>query len=123
MTYAMTLDNSWEMMSEDEMYDVNGGSASSWDFHFTNESVVALFGAAASLGIVALKSALVAGLFYISLIPVVGKVLYGMILKSIKPIALAMATAIIFGTEFYISISNRKVLGVKVPTGISFGAT
>jgi len=25
MTYAMTLDNSWEMMSEDEMYDVNGG--------------------------------------------------------------------------------------------------
>ena len=25
MTYAMTLDNSWEMMSEEEMYDVNGG--------------------------------------------------------------------------------------------------
>lgn len=25
MTYAMTLDNSWELMSEDEMYDVNGG--------------------------------------------------------------------------------------------------
>jgi len=25
MTYAMTLDNSWEIMSEDEMYDVNGG--------------------------------------------------------------------------------------------------
>ena len=25
MTYAITLDNSWEMMSEDEMYDVNGG--------------------------------------------------------------------------------------------------
>ena len=25
MTYAMTLDNSWKMMSEEEMYDVNGG--------------------------------------------------------------------------------------------------
>ncbi|NLK12912.1 MAG: hypothetical protein GX312_04875 [Candidatus Phytoplasma sp.] len=25
MTYAMTLDNSWELMSEDEMYEVNGG--------------------------------------------------------------------------------------------------
>ena len=24
----MTLDNSWELMTEDEMYDVNGGSAS-----------------------------------------------------------------------------------------------
>lgn len=28
MTYAMTFDNSWELMSEDEMYDVNGGSKS-----------------------------------------------------------------------------------------------
>ncbi len=26
MTYAMTLDNSWELMSEEEMYDVNGGA-------------------------------------------------------------------------------------------------
>ncbi|MBV1708987.1 MAG: hypothetical protein KMY54_03930 [Erysipelothrix sp.] len=25
MTYAMTLDHSWEIMSEEEMYDVNGG--------------------------------------------------------------------------------------------------
>ena len=25
MTYTMTLDNSWELMSEDEMYEVNGG--------------------------------------------------------------------------------------------------
>lgn len=25
MTYAMTLDHSWEIMSEDEMHDVNGG--------------------------------------------------------------------------------------------------
>jgi len=25
MTYAMTLDNSWEIMNEEEMYDVNGG--------------------------------------------------------------------------------------------------
>jgi len=25
MTYAMTLDNSWELMSEEEMYDVNVG--------------------------------------------------------------------------------------------------
>ena len=25
MTYTMTFDNSWELMSEDEMYDVNGG--------------------------------------------------------------------------------------------------
>ena len=28
MTYAMTLDHSWEIMSEEEMYDVNGGNAS-----------------------------------------------------------------------------------------------
>jgi len=25
MTYGLTLDNSWELMSEEEMYDVNGG--------------------------------------------------------------------------------------------------
>ncbi|MDX9691945.1 MAG: hypothetical protein RBT45_05755 [Acholeplasmataceae bacterium] len=25
MTYAMTLDNSWELMNEDEMYEINGG--------------------------------------------------------------------------------------------------
>jgi len=35
MTYAMTLDNSWELMTEEEMYDVNGGwttytGASAW---------------------------------------------------------------------------------------------
>ena len=27
MTYAMTLDHSWEIMSEEEMYDVNGGDS------------------------------------------------------------------------------------------------
>jgi len=30
MTYAMTLDNSWELMTEDEMYDVNGGSTQTY---------------------------------------------------------------------------------------------
>lgn len=27
MSYTMILDNSWELMSEEEMYDVNGGDA------------------------------------------------------------------------------------------------
>ena len=38
MTYAMTLDNSWELMTEDEMYDVNGGFLG-W-FKEARESVI-----------------------------------------------------------------------------------
>lgn len=30
MTYLMTLDNSWELMTEDELYDVNGGGNLPW---------------------------------------------------------------------------------------------
>ena len=30
MTYAMTLDNSWEIMNDEEMYDVNGGGSIPW---------------------------------------------------------------------------------------------
>jgi len=30
MTYGLTLDNSWELMSEEEMYDVNGGGIFDW---------------------------------------------------------------------------------------------
>jgi hypothetical protein len=36
MTYAMTLDNSWELMTEDEMYDVNGG------FYISNGDLINL---------------------------------------------------------------------------------
>ena len=39
MTYAMTLDNSWEIMNEDEMYDVNGGG---W-FSRAYDKVVKMF--------------------------------------------------------------------------------
>ncbi len=30
MTYAMTLDNSWEIMCEEEMYDINGGTSTTF---------------------------------------------------------------------------------------------
>lgn len=44
MTYAMTFDNSWEVMTEDEMYEVNGG-ISFW----TRLAVIGAFAASAAV--------------------------------------------------------------------------
>jgi len=53
MSYAMTLDNSWDVMSEDEMYDVNGGWGWSWKWSASTfaDNVISL---AVSTGIVKL---------------------------------------------------------------------
>jgi len=47
MTYAMTLDNSWEVMNEEEMYDVNGGNAAMFV-----KNIVGLAAMFAALGVV-----------------------------------------------------------------------
>lgn len=40
MTYAMTLDNSWAIMNEEEMYDVNGG----WDMYISHSKIKGILG-------------------------------------------------------------------------------
>lgn len=86
MTYAMTLDNSWKLMSEEEMYDVNGGISFdsvkvfgvtiSWELRITNSELVTLLGLVAGgtsiygglikLGLVASVAALTAGVMLIT---------------------------------------------------------
>ena len=41
MTYAMTLDNSWELMTEEEMYDVNGGISKTYYEYLSGGSAIA----------------------------------------------------------------------------------
>lgn len=55
MTYAMTLDNSWEIMSEDEMYDVNGGETVMIYFTPTTQRAIinaGVAGLAAAAGVI-----------------------------------------------------------------------
>lgn len=49
MTYAMILDNSWELMSEDEMYDINGGGTIDL-LYISYNDLVGLLGAAMMSG-------------------------------------------------------------------------
>jgi len=51
MTYGLTLDNSWELMSEEEMYDVNGGDGISF---WTKAAIIAAAVASAALLTVAI---------------------------------------------------------------------
>ena len=51
MTYGLTLDNSWELMSEEEMYDVNGGRSLRW---YEKTAIIAAIGISAAALVVAL---------------------------------------------------------------------
>ena len=86
MTYAMTLDNAWELMTEDEMYDVNGGITFekvsvwgvliSWELRMSNSELVTLLGLIAAgtsmygglikLGLAAAAAATTAGILLIT---------------------------------------------------------
>ena len=83
MTYAMTLDNSWELMTEEEMYDVNGGGTTEIVVTFLTD---AAFKGAIGLGAVAFATALYAKvavlLAPLHAIPVVGTVAYWSLLGS-----------------------------------------
>jgi len=61
MTYGLTLDNSWELMSEEEMYDVNGGG--SWALTFTSKTIGIAIGAVSGVFI---RSGVTAGLTALS---------------------------------------------------------
>ncbi|QWB99708.1 class IIb bacteriocin, lactobin A/cerein 7B family [Mycoplasmatota bacterium] len=77
MTYAMTLDNSWELMTEDEMYDVNGG------YYIANSAIntlVAFAGGAAltttgKVGYVKLGTAFASMFVWVFGIPGIGPLL------------------------------------------------
>ncbi|MCU0104453.1 hypothetical protein N7603_02130 [Acholeplasma vituli] len=66
MTYAMTLDNSWELMTEDEMYDVNGGGTIALSIRISAETIGAAVGAGIGVyvgylvGVLAVKLGLIA---------------------------------------------------------------
>lgn len=83
MTYAMTLDNSWEIMNEEEMYDVNGGGTTEIVVTFLTD---AAFKAAIGLGAVAFATAMYAKaavlLMPLHAIPVVGTIAYWTLLGS-----------------------------------------
>jgi hypothetical protein len=61
MTYAMTLDNSWELMTEDEMYDVNGGGRITITLakNFVMGTAALIFGAGVPAALAAIAPTLV----------------------------------------------------------------
>lgn len=131
MTYAMTLDNSWELMTEEEMYDVNGGavffqgSFSNWTAGFTigYNALLALLGGMASTivaaGPVAAGSAVLlvkaAAAAAVQVIPKVGLAIGGAIIGiSSWSVAVAIYDALTERTGINFYVSGRFVLPVDV---------
>ena len=96
MTYAMTLDNSWELMTEEEMYDVNGGITSTYTTILSGAAAVAwMIGQAALAGIK----------FYIAFKSMKAAVL------TTKTIALPMALAYLATYKFGLSaVSGARAM-------------
>ncbi|MDY0278596.1 MAG: hypothetical protein RBQ97_10995 [Acholeplasma sp.] len=109
MTYAMTLDNAWELMTEDEMYDVNGGGLyiELYNIMMTENLRKALFGASVTLITSLVTSAILAALG----VSGVGAALAGAIIGT----AVAFATSIIADT----SIKGDVVIA-SIPIGVGF---
>lgn len=72
--YSMALDNSWLVMNEDEMYDVNGGSGIDV-YYFSHGELGALVGAAFMSGVISYSAALAAVTLLtasVAVVPVLG---------------------------------------------------
>ena len=98
MTYAMTLDNSWELMSEDEMYDVNGGGAItisiSRDLIVNVAGVLFTGGTAAAMAFLAPKIALAVG-FWLLVSTSLGPIAMGIIATFAAGATVALASYIV----------------------------
>ncbi|AUD65591.1 hypothetical protein BK011_07755 [Tenericutes bacterium MZ-XQ] len=115
MTYAMTLDNSWELMTEDEMYDVNGGGTVDL-LYISYNDLVGLLGAAMMSGMTVTYAYmgvhLIAATVGIS-IPVLGLLASAYILAHAAQLAVALIDAA--GSRKGIMIQANTFWGI--PTG------
>jgi len=111
MTYAMTLDNSWELMSEDEMYDVNGGIqiGSNYVYFSYNDIVIAVGTAAGSLSSFQLALLFIANTAWLNKIVGVGTAIWGLIGIS----------AVLLGGYLLQAVNQQKGLEIKYNKGDS----
>lgn len=112
MTYAMTLDNSWELMSEEEMYDVNGGASIDL-YYISYNDLGALLGAAMMSGITVAYAYTAVNLFATTVavtIPALGLVLAAYILAHGAQFAWAIVDAV--GSRKGIMIQANTFWGI-----------
>ena len=113
MTYAMTLDHSWEIMSEDEMHDVNGGN-----WYLDNSQVRSLVagvfvsGASLAVNIAAIKSSMYFILLGVSVKAPILIGITGLLALNASAFAFALGNAYI----------DRKGVRIRIgfPTGLRF---
>ena len=101
--YSMALDNSWLVMNEDEMYDVNGGGTTEYVITFATDAVfkslIGLSAFAAATSLLPTASSLLAPL---NAIPVVGTALY---LAALRAFVGAATYAISKGINIVLNVS------------------
>ncbi|GEM_PF-6376939 len=123
MTYAMTLDNSWELMSEEEMYDVNGGAV-----YISNSTLVGMFSWLASFSVTTIvayatviKTTLAAFVTGLSLGTAVAIAAF-IIGTDTLGLAIELSSALTSGLGLEISLNYKKFLGVSIPIGLQWEA-
>ena len=123
MTYAMTLDNSWELMSEEEMYDVNGGAV-----YIPNGTLVGMFSWLASYSVATIfayasiiKTTLAAFVTGLSLgtAAVIAAFIIG---TDTIGLAIELSSALTSGLGLEISLNYKKFLGASIPIGLQWEA-
>lgn len=127
MTYAMTLDNSWELMSEDEMYDVNGGITFGSNYiYFTYNDLAATVGAVAMgygtfYSAASLAALFIANTAWLNGIVGVGTLIWGLLGVSSIIIGgfLLEAARTQKGLEIKVTYSSSWLFGIKLP-GLEF---
>ncbi|MDY0144342.1 MAG: hypothetical protein RBR97_20870 [Bacteroidales bacterium] len=123
MTYAMTLDNLWELMSEEEMYDVNGGAV-----YISNSTLVGMFSWLTSFSVTTIvayatviKTTLAAFVTGLSLGTAVAIAAF-IIGTDTLGLAIELSSALTSGLGLEISLNYKKFLGVSIPIGLQWEA-
>ncbi len=122
MTLAMALDNSFEIMNEDEMYDVNGGKWIDVHVHdsFVDSALGMEFGTATKMAtatyctVLGMKLGLAAGGIYgMAFGAIMGAFIGGIIMKKVGSIVykhtLANLINISFDFPFYIPFRKNDI--------------
>lgn len=123
MTYAMTLDNSWELMSDEEMYEVNGGAV-----YISNSTLVGMFSWLASFSVTTIVayatvikttlSAFVTGLSLGTAVAIAAFIIG----TDTLGLAIELSSALTSGLGLEISLNYKKFLGVSIPIGLQWEA-
>ena len=123
MTYGLTLDNSWELMSEEEMYDVNGGAV-----YIPNSTLVGMFSWLASFSVTTIvayatviKTTLAAFVTGLSLgtAAAIGLFILG---TDTLGLAIELSSALTSGLGLEISLNYKKFFGASIPIGLQWEA-